>query len=155
MRSAVWVGSQMNGWWLPPINTRGGGENRDTPPSWSSHPLQAFSLVQSYLRVGRGYRYLGGAPVFGALLHFCTSTRVREQFRRSAGCQLSAPSLYLYGCCYILRYLVSIRGSYLQYYTWFSVCQQCLQLSEISSLTRGFIALYSYRVIQFGTGIHT
>ena len=42
---AVWLISRARGWWLPPINTRGGGENRDTLSSWSSQALQAFSLV--------------------------------------------------------------------------------------------------------------
>ena len=67
----------------------------------------------------------------------------------------SSLSLYLCGCCYILQCSVRIRGSYLQYFTWYNRSKQYLKLSEISSLTHGFVASYLYGVLQFGTGRHT
>ena len=84
---------------------------------------------------------------------FCTSTRVREQFGSSAGVSAFFSKLVPLRMLLYSSGLVSIRGTYLQYFTWYIRCLQCLQSSEISSLTREFVALYSYRVLQIAMGI--
>ena len=66
----------------------------------------------------------------------------------------SSLSLYLCGCCYILQCSVSIHDYYLQYFTWYSIYQQCRQLSKISSLSHGFVSPYLYGVLQLAMGYH-
>ena len=85
----------------------------------------------------------------------CTSMRVREQFGRRVGVSAFFSQLVLVWMLLCSSGSSKYSCSYLQYFTWYSRCQQCLQLSEISSLTRGFVALYSYRVLQFATAYQT
>ena len=47
--------------------------------------------------------------LFSKLYHYKSEAVVE----RSLGVSALYPSLYIYGCCYILRVLVSIRGPYL------------------------------------------
>lgn len=131
----------------PHYKQQRGAPNEDIHQVLNFKPPLVFRVVLAQ-GVSRGTQEGCRSSALFSILYLYESEGVVREKCRGVG----TLSLYLYGCCYILRVLVSIRGSYLQYFTWYSICQLCLQFSEISSLTRGFVALYLYRVLQFATG---
>ena len=94
---AVWVDSRANGWWLPPINTRGGAPNEDT------HTLhhQQFTLLlschlsESCLREFRSRGTQEGAPVMALFSNLYLYKRVWRNQGECRACRHSFLRLYL------------------------------------------------------------
>ena len=107
----VWLNPRVNGWWFPPINTRGGGPNEDT-----LHTTHFTLLLSPHLRCrvvleSLGVEVLRRGAGNGALLQFVPLQEREEESGGSAGLVGTLLCLYLDGCLFGCKCL---RLSYLE-----------------------------------------